>query len=232
VKLILLMLRPPCPRIKIRGWKGRLSAFADIRTTHEAYPLSTKADNHNWQPQNLFWGQGCVTSALLSCLACLLLGAAPIYAAAPAKISGGPPLGTAAPDWSLLDVNGKQFRLADYRGKTVVLNFWAFWCDTWKAETPSLKELAGRQQDMNFTLLAASVDGTRLSEFQRRTAGTAIGAVPFPVLMDVGGQVSARYRVRHVPTVVIIGPDGTVRFTADGYPGNFVILRELRKIER
>ncbi len=169
-----------------------------------------------------------MTKLLVSGLTCLLLGAGSVHAAAPAKTTGGPPLGTAAPEFSLLDVNGKQFRLSDYRGKTVVLNFWAFWCDTWKAETPSLNELARRQQDMNFTLLAASVDGTRLSEFQRRTSG----AVPFPVLMDVGGGVSARYHVRHVPTVVIIGPDGVVRFTADGYPGNFVILRELRKIER
>lgn len=164
---------------------------------------------------------------LLPCLASLLLATAPVHAAAPAK-RGGPPLGAAAPDFNLLNVQGKQFRLADYRGKTVVMNFWAFWCDTWKAELPSLKELAARQQDMNFTLLAASVDGTRLSEFQHRTAGI----VPFPVLMDVGGQVTAHYRVRHVPTVVIIAPDGTVRFTADGYPGNFVILRELRKIEK
>ncbi len=79
---------------------------------------------------------------------------------------------------------------------------------------------------MNFTLLAVSVDGTRLPEFQRHTSGQ----VPFPVLMDVGGLVTNRYQVHHVPTVVIIGPDGTVRFTASGYPGNHVVLRELRKI--
>ena len=179
-----------------------------------------------------------MSKLLLPCLTCLLLAAAPVQAApsktAPSRNGGprigsnGPPLGTAAPDFSLLDVQGKQFRLADYRGKTVVLNFWAFWCDTWKAELPSLRELAKRQQDMSFTLLAASVDGTRLSEFQRHTAG----AVPFPVLMDVGGQVTDRYRVRHVPTVVIIAPDGTVRFAVAGYPGNFVVLRELRRIER
>jgi peroxiredoxin len=168
---------------------------------------------------------------LLFCLTSLLLSAVSVHAA-PAKNNllkrGGPPLDKAAPDFSLLDVNGKQFRLADYQGKTVVLNFWAFWCDTWKAEMPSLNLLAGRQKDMNFTLLAVSVDGTRLSEFQRHTSG----AVPFPVLLDVSGVVTAHYQVRHVPTVVIIGPDGTVRFTADGYPGNFVVLRELRKIER
>ena len=79
---------------------------------------------------------------------------------------------------------------------------------------------------MNFKLVAVSVDGARLSEFARQTGGD----VPFPVLLDGGGRVSVNYRVRHVPTVVIIGPDGVVRFTASGYPGNHVILRELRKI--
>ena len=107
-----------------------------------------------------------------------------------------------------------------------MLNFWAFWCDTWKAEMPSLEELAGQQDELNFRLVAVSVDGTRLAEFARRTGGR----VPFPVLLDGGGRVSARYRVRHVPTVVVIGPDGVVRFTAYGYPGNHILLRELHKI--
>ena len=43
-------------------------------------------------------------------------------------------------------------------------------------------------------------------------------------------QALTSYRVHHVPTVVILGPDGVVRFTAYGYPGNSVVLRELRKI--
>ena len=88
------------------------------------------------------------------------------------------------------------------------------------------QELASRQDELNFHLVAVSVDGTRLSEFARRTGGS----VPFPVLLDAGGRVSARCRVHHVPTVVILGPDGIVRFTACGYPGNSVVLRELRKI--
>ena len=107
-----------------------------------------------------------------------------------------------------------------------MLNFWAFWCDTWKAEMPSLKELSGRQDEIGFRLVAVSVDGTRRAEFDKQTGGD----VPFPVLLDAGGQVSARYRVHHVPTVVIIDSDGVIRFTAYGYPGNEVILHELRKI--
>ena len=162
--------------------------------------------------------------ALFLCL--LLLCPLAARAQPRAEAPNGPPVGTSAPTFVLPDLQGRAFRLEDYKGQTLVLNFWAFWCDTWKAELPSLEELSGRQDEMSFRLVAVSVDGTRLSEFAKRTGGD----VPFPVLLDGGGRTSARYRVRHVPTVVIIGPDGVVRFTAYGYPGNHVILRELRKI--
>ncbi len=166
-----------------------------------------------------------MTKRLCALLLLLAVGAA--RAQAPIVPSpNGPPVGGQAPDFVLPDVQGRPFRLEDYRGRTLVLNFWAFWCDTWKAEMPALEELAGRQDELNFRLVAVSVDGTRLSEFARRTGRH----VPFPVLLDGGGRVSARCRVHHVPTVVIIGPDGVVRFTAYGYPGNHIVLRELRKI--
>lgn len=135
-------------------------------------------------------------------------------------------VGDSAPDFALLDVNGKQHRLADFKGKTVVLNFWAFWCDTWKDELPHLKELADQQDELGFCLVAISVDGTRLLEFLKRTNGD----VPFPVLLDVGGKVSAAYQVAHVPTVVLVDGEGRVRFVKSGYPGNHVVLGEVRKI--
>ena len=139
----------------------------------------------------------------------------------------GPPVGGMAPAFSLPDINGKLVSLDDYRGKVVVVNFWAFWCDTWKAEMPHLQDLIGRQEELSFRLIAISVDGTRLPEFQSRTAG---GKIPFPVLMDFDGQARSQYHVAHVPTVIIIDRTGRVRYTAYGYPGNNVILRELRKL--
>jgi peroxiredoxin len=137
------------------------------------------------------------------------------------------PTGCPAPAFALPDIHGRQVRLDDYRGQIVVLNFWAFWCDTWKAEMPHLQELIPRQEELGFRLIAISVDGTRLPEFEKRTAG---GKIPFPVLMDIGGQVCARYKVAHVPTIVIIDGAGRVRYTASGYPGNHVVLREVRKL--
>ena len=138
----------------------------------------------------------------------------------------GPAIGQRAPSFSLLDTHGGAHSLADFRGQTTVLNFWAFWCDTWKAELPSLKELAGRQSELGFSLAAISVDGTRYPEFQRLTKDS----LPFPVMMDVGGKISQEYSIGHVPTVVVIDPDGIVRYTHYGYPGNDVVLSVVRKI--
>jgi peroxiredoxin len=155
----------------------------------------------------------------------LLLVAAASHAAgkaAPGLIPGSP-----APPFTLPDIHGKSVRLEEFRGQVVVLNFWAFWCDTWKAEMPHLQELAAQQQELGFRLIAISVDGTRLPEFQNRTRG---GRTPFPVLVDVGGRVSVRYQVAHVPTVVVVDQDGRVRYRAIGYPGNQVVLSVVRKL--
>jgi len=136
------------------------------------------------------------------------------------------PLGTPAPAFSLPDVNGRPHALSEFRGRVTVLNFWAFWCDTWKAEMPHLKELAQGQDGQNFRIVAVSVDGMRLQEFRRRHPTP----LPFPVLLDVGAATSRRYGIAHVPTVVILDPQGRVRYVHSGYPGNAVVLSQIRRI--
>ena len=134
--------------------------------------------------------------------------------------------GSIAPLFDLPDISGKRLRLDEYRGRTVVLNFWAFWCDTWKAEMPHLRELAKRQDELNFRIVAISVDGTRLPEF----APAASAENRFPVALDVGGQVSGQYGIAHVPTVVILDPQGRVQYTCVAWPGNQLILNRLRAL--
>ena len=142
-----------------------------------------------------------------------------------AQDNGPLPLGTQAPDFVLQDIQGKPRQLQDFRGKVTVLNFWAFWCDTLKAELPHLKELATRQEEVGFHLVALSVDGTRLPEFLRLTKGQ----LPFPVLLDAGGKVSQEYHIRHVPTVIVLDANGRIRYVKSGYPGNHRVLAEIRK---
>jgi len=137
-----------------------------------------------------------------------------------------PAVGSAAPFFHLPDLSGKQVRIDDLRGKNILLNFWAFWCDTWKEEMPHLRELAGRQEDLNFRIVAVSVDGTRIPEFHPR----ATSDLSFPVLLDVGGRVTASYHVEHVPTVVLMDAEGRVRYTCVAWPGNQVILNHLREL--
>ena len=132
-----------------------------------------------------------------------------------------------APTFVLADTHGRQTRSDDLKGAVLVLNFWAFWCDTWKEELPHLKALAGKQEEVGFRLVAVSVDGTRMEEFRRLTHD----ALPFSVLLDAGGAVSAAYHVEHVPTVVVIDATGRIRFRSVGYPGNDVVLHEVKRAE-
>lgn len=136
------------------------------------------------------------------------------------------PLGAMAPEFALPDIQGRSHALSEYRGKITVLNFWAFWCDTWKAEMPHLQELAPQQDEQGFRIVAVSVDGTRLQEFRRRHPAP----LPFPVLLDVGAKASRQYGIAHVPTVVILDPQGRVRYVHSGYPGNAVVLSQIRRI--
>ena len=70
-----------------------------------------------------------------------------------------PAVGAQAPEFALFDMHGACRRLSDFHEPVIVINFWAFWCDTWKAQLPQLRELAGQQGDLSFRLLAISVDG-------------------------------------------------------------------------
>lgn len=131
-------------------------------------------------------------------------------------------------EFELPDTQGKTVRLSDLRGKPVILNFWAFWCDTWKDEMPHLRELAPMQKERGFQLIAISVDGTRVEQFKKPEPK----GVPFQVLLDNGKKVSESYQIRHVPTIIILDKDGKERYRHIGFPGNHVILRELRKLNQ
>ena len=135
-------------------------------------------------------------------------------------------VGTTAPPFALPDLAGRRLRLEDFRGKPVLLNFWAFWCDTWREEMPDLTELATRQDELGFRIAAISVDGTRLPEFDRSDSQRA----PFPVLLDIGGLATDAYAVHNVPTVVLLDSDGVVRYRCIAWPGKQTVLNQLRKL--
>jgi thiol-disulfide isomerase/thioredoxin len=115
-----------------------------------------------------------------------------------------PSLPATAPDFALADLDGARVSLADLRGKTVVLNFWATWCGPCRMEVPGLTAFAHAHPDI--PVLGIAVDGTPA---KLRAAAKELG-IDYPVLLADAATRKA-YGVSTLPTTVVVGPDGAVR---------------------
>jgi peroxiredoxin len=118
-----------------------------------------------------------------------------------------PVLGEAAPDFELLRLNGETMRLSEKRGKIVVLNFWATWCEPCKFEMPFFERI----QDLDNSDL--EIWGVNFDE-PREKVQRFVKAydLSFPILLDPGGEIQALYRVRGYPTTYIVDREGKIRF--------------------
>ncbi len=131
------------------------------------------------------------------------LQASPITTPSPA----GPYPDQQAPDFALPDLEGKTFRLADLRGRPVILHFWATWCPVCRQETPALATVDQRYRALGIVLL-----GINLREHPENVQGFIRSFGPaFPILLDGDGSVATRYQVTGIPTTIFIDPSGVVR---------------------
>lgn len=117
-----------------------------------------------------------------------------------------------APDFNLRGEDGKHYRLADFRGQVVVLNFWATWCPPCRYEMPSMERAHKKVQGEKIALLAVNVGESEEQVFEF----TGRYPVTFPLLLDEDGQVTRLYPVIGLPTTFIIDPQGRVTHRAVG----------------
>ena len=116
-------------------------------------------------------------------------------------------VGFTAPDFELVDIKDEKVKLSDLRGKIVVLNFWATWCEPCKVEMPYFEELYQSERS-DLAILGVNFDEPPdqvkqfVDEFQ----------LSFPILLDPGGEVQNLYRVRGYPTTLIVDQQGIVQF--------------------
>jgi peroxiredoxin len=139
---------------------------------------------------------------------------------------GPPAVGEAMPQFTLFDADGRQVRLRDIKQPVVVLNFWAFWCDTWIAQLPQLRELATEQQTLGFRLLAVSVDGRWSDQLEEVCEEEGLA---FSVLMDRRGRLSKQLRLRRIPTVIVLNRERRITYIHEAHPGNLAILQAIRQ---
>ena len=114
--------------------------------------------------------------------------------------------GQQAPAFALKDLDGRTVSLAEFKGKLVVVNFWATWCTPCEWEMPSMEAFYRRWRGKPVALLAVSVD-TGAADIMVRPYVQGKG-LTFPVLLDSTLRTSRAYRVRGLPTTFFVGPAG------------------------
>ena len=139
--------------------------------------------------------------------------------------------GENAPNFTLKNLDGKEISLNQFRGKHVLINFWATWCGPCKIEMPSLEALYERFKDKNFVLLAISND-----MFGANIVKPFVKAhnINFPVLLDQRLKVSNAFGVVSLPTTFMIDPQGKIigaLFGAEDWatPSNILYFENLLK---
>ena len=120
------------------------------------------------------------------------------------------------PDVAVHAADGAAVRLADYKGKVVLIDFWASWCPPCKTSFPALDAIYREYHEKGLEVLAVNVDE------KRHDADTFLDAHPhrLTVLFDPKGVSPAAFAVKGMPSSFLIDRAGNIRFTHMGYSGN------------
>ncbi len=125
----------------------------------------------------------------------------PTLPSAPAAVVGAP-----APDFELKDLSGNTVKLSDYRGKVVLVNFWATWCGPCKAEMPLLQDRYTTLQGNGLEIVAVNIGE---DEDLVRPYVKDLG-LDFAIVLDPELAVNDEYRVLGYPTTITVDRDGNV----------------------
>jgi thiol-disulfide isomerase/thioredoxin len=148
-----------------------------------------------------------IIGSLLLVLCGLALGAAAVHGAELKPWAGG-----ATPPLALRDPSGKMYDLASYRGKVVLVNFWATWCPPCREEMPSMQALRQRLAGRGFEVLAVNL----MESEEKITAFSDFELIDLPFLMDRDGAAARRWKVYMLPVSFIIDRHGAIRYQIVG----------------
>ena len=140
---------------------------------------------------------------------CCIFSGTVIAGKEPLHFVKGTPL---APEFSLEDVDGKRHDLKMYRGKIVIVNFWATWCPPCRFELPAMEKVWERLKDKGVVILGINVGEDEDTIF----TFTADYPVSFPLLLDRDSSVTQKYPVIGLPTTYVINPSGKLIYKAIG----------------
>ena len=117
--------------------------------------------------------------------------------------------GSTAPDFKLTTLKGDQMNLSDYRGKKVILNFWATWCPPCKAEMPHMQKFYENNKENGIEVIAVNL--TNIDKGQENIEAFVNDyGLTFDIPLDVDGDVGTQYQAFTIPTSYIIDSNGII----------------------
>jgi len=134
--------------------------------------------------------------------------------------------GEAAPDFTLRDIDGKEVQLSSFKGKVVMVNFWATWCGPCKLEMPHLDKMDREYEAKGFEVISISTDDARASSKVKPLIKR--GGYGFTVLLDKDTTVVAQYNpAKTLPYNALIDREGRIHKVYQGYnPGDEAEMRK------
>ena len=113
-----------------------------------------------------------------------------------------------APNFILESVTGEKISLKDFKGKAVLLNFWATWCQPCKKELPSMQRIYEELSSEGVEVVAISIDRNKKERVKQYIKNYNL---TFPILLDPGQKVRKDYFILGLPTSYLIGIDGKLK---------------------
>jgi thiol-disulfide isomerase/thioredoxin len=117
-----------------------------------------------------------------------------------------------SPPLKLPDLSGQQHNISDYRGKVVLVNFWASWCQPCLQEMPSMQRLHEKMRDRPFSILAVDVEESKSKVWRFKK----LLNISFTVLMDSKAEVARQWDTKIFPTSYLVDGEGRIRYGVRG----------------
>ncbi len=133
-------------------------------------------------------------------------------------------IGSMAPDFTVMSLDGKKVRLSSLRGHPVLLDFWATWCPPCREGLPITNEMHTRFQSQGLKVFAISDEVKKtVADFVKQNKYT------MPTYLDKGNLAAAKYKVSAIPSVVVINAKGRIVSYSVGLEPKQVVLSNLKK---
>ena len=132
-----------------------------------------------------------------------------------------------APSWQLRDVDGKTVRSLDFKGKVVILDFWATWCGPCRAELPGFVELQKRYERQGLAVIGVSVDQIGPAEVKKFAQQLGVN---YPVVLADADTAQAFGGIDAIPTTILIDREGRIVKQHPGFTEKDEFEKELKPL--